>query len=80
MAAQLVKKSNCKVTAPLCSRVALMVSQSSLQHVLRPNFEFQRSVYMIDSSSSFWKSVDFKLAEIRNKAGTGDTRDKRIAK
>ncbi|KIM81305.1 hypothetical protein PILCRDRAFT_8963 [Piloderma croceum F 1598] len=63
VAALLIKKSNCKVMAPLCSCVALM-----------------RSVYRADPGSSFWESVDTKLAEIHNKAGMGDSRDKCINK
>jgi len=40
-----------------------------------------RDVYIADSTSSFWKSVDSNLAEIiREKAGTGDNRNKCIAK
>ena len=37
VSALLVKKSNCKVTAPLCSRVALMVSRSCHPHMFRTN-------------------------------------------
>ncbi|KIM73289.1 hypothetical protein PILCRDRAFT_15381 [Piloderma croceum F 1598] len=39
-----------------------------------------QSVFRADPGSSFWKSVDTKLAEIRNKVSTGDNRDKRINK
>jgi hypothetical protein len=37
-------------------------------------------VYIADSSANFWKSVDLKLVEIRDKAGVGEDRNKCIAK
>ena len=37
-------------------------------------------MYVVDSSANFWKCVDLKLVEIRDKAGMGEDRNKRIAK
>jgi hypothetical protein len=57
-----------------------VVNLASAINNFKSDFELQRNVYKADSGSTFWKNVDSKLAEIREKAGTGSDKDKRIAK
>jgi hypothetical protein len=62
-----VKGSQCSVTITLCSRVALMVCQYSIKPYVS-NLS-QRKVFLKHPGSNFWDKLDFKLEEIRNKAG-----------
>ena len=57
----------------LAVRLALLVSiplvsRSQVAH----DHEQQREVYQKDSSNSFWTSVDKTLADIRQKAASGN--------